>query len=257
MKKILPFLFIYSLLPTCLFSQGTWTQKSSFVNGTQLAVGFSIGNKGYIGTGSPGQNEFYQWDQTTNTWLKRAFVPNFLSNERQGAVGFSIGSKGYIGTGAGRDPIGNHLYLYDFWEWDQQTNIWTQKANFPGNPRSNATGFSIGTKGYIGTGTDGPTTYTDFWEWNQTTNTWKQKANVPGGTRLGAVGFSIGTKGYIGTGQNQATQQPSKLKDFWEWNQATNTWTQKASVGGGGSGIRPGAGVGAALAAESRYHDHQ
>lgn len=34
-------------------------------------------------------------------------------------------------------------------------DIWTQKANFPGTDRRLAAGFSIGTKGYIGTGLDG------------------------------------------------------------------------------------------------------
>ena len=40
----------------------------------------------------------------------------------------------------------------DFWEYDPTTNTWTQKANFGGTPRDGAVGFSIGSKGYIGTG---------------------------------------------------------------------------------------------------------
>ena len=34
-------------------------------------------------------------------------------------------------------------------------NTWTQKADFGGTARSSAVGFSIGSKGYIGTGYDG------------------------------------------------------------------------------------------------------
>ncbi len=74
---------------------------------------------------------------------------------RSSAVGFSIGTKGYIGTGirgGGDGWEGNYYHLKDFWEWDQATNVWTRKADLEGSGRSNAVGFSIGTKGYIGTG---------------------------------------------------------------------------------------------------------
>ena len=42
---------------------------------------------------------------------------------------------------------------------------WIQKANFPAFARAGAIGFSIGTKGYLGTGWDVPSTtyYQDFW----------------------------------------------------------------------------------------------
>ena len=76
---------------------------------------------------------------------------------------------------------------------------WTPKADFGGTGRWGAVGFSIGNKGYIGTGWDnGP--HQDFWEYNPSTDAWTQKANFGGTARYGAVGFSIGNKGYIGTG---------------------------------------------------------
>ena len=43
----------------------------------------------------------------------------------------------------------------DFWEYDPAANAWTQKADFGGTARYCAVGFSIGSKGYIGTGWDG------------------------------------------------------------------------------------------------------
>src|ERR1700733_701431 len=83
-------------------------------------------------------------------------------------------------------------------------NIWIQKQNLTGMARNGAVAFSIGTKGYVGTGDDGSTSAAskDFWEWDQATNTWSQKANAGSGIRHGAVGFSIGTKGYIGVGDS-------------------------------------------------------
>ena len=107
---------------------------------------------------------------------------------------------------------------------------WTQKANFGDTAIQGAVGFSIGTKGYIGTGnTCGyGCAVKDFWEWDQATNSWTQKASFGGTARSGAVGFSIGAKGYIGTGWNGS----NSYNDFWEWDQASNTWFQKANFPG-------------------------
>ena len=45
-----------------------------------------------------------------------------------------------------------HISTKDFWEYDPVANTWTQKADFGGAARDSAVGFSIGSKGYIGTG---------------------------------------------------------------------------------------------------------
>jgi N-acetylneuraminic acid mutarotase len=127
-----------------------WTKKIDFGGYTRNgAVGFSIGDKGYIGTGSTDQGnytrEFWEWDQATNVWTKKT---DFGGDARAGAVGFAMGDKGYIGTGYDGNPPG----YKDFWEWNQATNTWTQKTNFGGNERVDAVGVSIGNRGYIGLG---------------------------------------------------------------------------------------------------------
>jgi len=220
-KYFITILFCSSI---SLFSQGTWTQKANFGSTARfLACGFSIGTKGYIGTGDDGvkKQDFWEWDKSTDTWTQKA---NFPGTVRTDAVGFSIGNKGYIGTGG--SSVSGPFYS-DFWEYDPSANLWTQKTNFGGSARFRATGFSIGTKGYIGTGWDG-SFKNDFWEWDQATNTWTQKASFGGSVRWDAVGLSIGNKGYIGCGYATSTA----VNDFWEWDQITNIWTQKANVGG-------------------------
>jgi gliding motility-associated-like protein len=226
-----PFVIAYCLLPTanCL-SQGTWVQRANFGGGDRAAAaGFSIGTKGYIGTGmntsTVKKKDFWEWDRTTNVWTQKA---DFGGIERGFAIGFSIGMKGYIGTGFDK----NWNYCKDFWEWDQATNTWTKKANFSGAPRGLAIAFSIADKGYIGSGWNGSVNFDDFWEWDQATNTWTQKANIPGPKRDNPVAFSIANKGYVGTGNDEIP--PYKFfEDFWEWDQATNIWSQKANFPGG------------------------
>ena len=212
-------------------------RKADFANGgigNSYATGFSIGNKGYVGTGKvtavPNSNaskEFWEFDPGTNIWTQKA---DFGGAARIAAVGFSIGNKGYIGTGTA-DFSSN--YYKDFWEYDPAANTWTQKADFGGNERADATGFIIGNKGYLGTGINpGGHPTNDFWEYDPALDTWVQKASLPGETRGQAVSFSIGNKGYLGTGQKYRCCN-NDLSDFYEYNPLTNTWTRKADFGGG------------------------
>ncbi len=197
----------------------TWTQKADFGGVARVnAVGFSIGSKGYVGTGYDGnyKKDFWEFDPSTNAWTQKA---DFGGSGRYNAVGFSIGNKGYVGTGRT-----NGGFSTDFWEYDPATNVWIQKADFGGVARVNAVGFSIGSKGYAGTGTDASGSKKDFWEYNPSTNAWTQKADFGGFAKVYAVGFSIGSKGYVGTGL--------ATRDFWEYDPATNVWTQRADVGG-------------------------
>ena len=222
-------LILISLVTINTFAQDTWTAKANFGGIVRdQAVGFSIGTKGYIGTGFNGVvshnqtlNDFWEYNQATDTWTQKA---DFGGAPRLNAVGFSIGSKGYIGTGI--DSLGNNLN--DFWQYDPIGNTWTPKANFGGLARSQAIGFSIGTNGYIGIGA-GASLFNDFWEYNSLTDIWTAKANYTGLARYSSTGFAIGSKGYIGTGFDGSS---SKLKEFYEYNPATNSWTPKANFGG-------------------------
>ena len=227
--------YLLPLIVICIFIDNSsaqppnsWTQKANFGGGTRAyAVGFSIGSKGYIGTGVNSTlnpcRDFWEYDTIANTWTQKA---NFAGGTRVDAVGFSIGTKGYVGIG-----LGDSGYDYnDFWEYNPSTNVWTQKANFGGIPRDAGVGFNIGNRGYIGTGVNNSTgiVYSDFWKYNPSTNNWTQVANFAGGVRYWAVGFSIGGNGYIGTGSDGYIL----YNDFWAYDTITNTWSQKANFGG-------------------------
>jgi len=246
-------LLLMSLLLSSINSiaQGTWTQKADYGGGTvSLPItGFTMGTKAYVGTGNNGSylQDFWEWDQAIGIWVQKASFPG---NGRFSAVGFAIGNKGYIGTGS----INSGAVDYqDFWEWDSSSLVngldingnpmgaWTRKADFAGGARHGAVGFSIGNKGYIGTGSTGSTKYQDLWEYDPTNlangldvngnpmGAWIAKTNLGGVARNHAVGFSISTKGYIGTGNDASS---TNLQDFWEWDQTTDTWVQKANLSG-------------------------
>ena len=66
-------------------------------------------------------------------------------------------------------------------------------------------------------------------------DSWVQKNSLPGDGRGAPVAFAIGGKGYVGLGINFFVQGMS-LDDFWEYNPANDSWTQKADYGGGKRG---------------------
>ena len=200
-----------------------WTRKADFGGSARTgAVAISIGGKGYVGTG--GMADWWEYDPANDTWTQKA---DFGGGGRTGATGFSIGNKGYVGTGStGMDKNGFSINHKDLWEYDPGTDTWTQKADLEGLARYAAAGFSIGDKGYIGTGhLAGDFDHTDeFWEYDPVADDWTQKADFAG-VRSEAVGFSIGSKGYIGTGLSGGLWA---WNDFWEFDPASNTWTEKA-----------------------------
>jgi hypothetical protein len=122
-----------------------------------------------------------------------------------GEVVFSIGNRGYVGSG-----FGNYTFSNEFWEYNPETDTWSQKADIPGIPRSGASGFSIGNCGYIGLGMAKAVIYNDFWEYHQPSDTWRQITDC-GYSSTNAFSMTIDGKGYVGAG----ISYPSC--DFWEY----------------------------------------
>lgn len=124
----------------------------------------------------------------------------------------------------------------------QTENFWVKKADFAGLKRERAIAFTIGQLAYVGTGVDtAEIVYRDLWSYDPVADVWAQLADNPGQPRRNAIAFSIGNYGYVGTGinANSVTETgATKLKDFWQYDPALNTWTQKADYpGGGGTGV--------------------
>ncbi|MBS1657115.1 MAG: fibronectin type III domain-containing protein [Bacteroidetes bacterium] len=166
---------------------------------------------------SAGMLDLYSSSFSQGKWEQ---VTDYSGQERTNAVAFGIGGFGYVGTG---DKLLEGARK-DFWKYDPVDDIWTQIADFGGGIRSGAIGFSIGDKGYVGTGDPN---LTDFWEYDPVTNAWTEKKKFPGKTRRYGCGFSIGGKGYMGLGEGTNNFYQRK-KDWYEYDPATNQWTQKA-----------------------------
>jgi N-acetylneuraminic acid mutarotase len=219
----------------------SWVRRANAgpTNRTE-AVEFTIGGRGYMGTGRIGLlnplNDFWTYDPLTNIWTQLANVGGL---PRNAAVGFAIGNKGYIGTG---NNINSGDILTDFWEYNPDTNTWERKADIIGSARTAAVGFALGGKGYIGLGSFGNTLLSDLWQYDPNTNLWSTKNSFPGGARTGSVVFTIGDTAYIGLGVNSTFAMENTI---FPYNAATGVWgvaiaTQAGLTGGGWSSFSLG-----------------
>lgn len=193
-----------------------WTQMASFPGPSRRgAVGFAIGEYGYIGTGEPQSggsmyNDFYRYDPSTDSWNQVASMP---TPGRVSSVGFELNGYGYVGTG-GFSSWGTAQK--DFWRYNPNTNTWSQMADVGTIPRMEASGFSLNGKGYIfnGDSQSSGTNYNDMYEFDPSTGQWTQIPDFIGSARRYMAVTTHNGMAYCGLGTNG-----TNFKDFWLFDQ--------------------------------------
>jgi N-acetylneuraminic acid mutarotase len=212
----------------------TWVKMSDFPGGKrERAVAFSIGNFGYVGTGTDTaevvRKDFWQYDALNDTWTQIAELPGLA---RRDAVAFALNNLGYVGTGMSDHVSSNGLLLKDFWSYDPQLNQWDSIAPYPGNQMNGvyfATGFSVSGKGYVCGGKVGNSAYSsELWEYKPSVNAWIPRAPFPTGIRYMLSSFTIADHAYVGFG---ATEDVYK-RDLFRYNPGSNTWTPMPDLPG-------------------------
>ncbi len=98
----------------------SWVQRAPFPGTARIdAVGFALGENGYIGTGldaDSARSDFWRYNPFINKWDQRAYFGGEPRYEAVGAgVEMSNGDfRGFIGTGWGGN---SGLYYSDFWHY--------------------------------------------------------------------------------------------------------------------------------------------
>lgn len=122
------------------------------------------------------------------------------------------------------------------------TNVWVQKANYGGGPRSQVASFTIGNYGYVATGTINNPYLTQLVEssftrtlyrYDPSSDVWNRMADLPVSAyaRMDAIGFSINGKGYLCGGRKYVPYgtYDYNVADTWEYHLETNLWYQRTS----------------------------
>ncbi|MCX6312705.1 MAG: T9SS type A sorting domain-containing protein [Bacteroidetes bacterium] len=238
MNRIFAFLFIFICATSFSQTENFWTKKADFgALKRERAVAFSIFGKGYIATGVDTSetvcNDLWEYDVMLDTWTQKANLPSFV---RRDAIGFAIDGKGYVGMGVDSTESFTGIIHSDFWEYNPASNVWTQKASYPGGSGGGvyfATAFCLDHKGYVCGGKVGSATYIDeVWEYKPSTDEWTQRADFPGGVRYQLSSFVIDNLAYVGLGVDYNVYK----KDIWEYHPGSDTWIQKSDFAGGERG---------------------
>ena len=213
----------------------SWIKKADLgqaaTESRSKAVGFSIGNDGFLGTGTDlrpfGEftyQDIWRYNLTRNgTWEK---LGDFGGGPRVDAVALVLDETGFVGTG----EIGFLSLKNDFWAFNPSNteSPWTPEMT-TSFFRKGAVGFTIVDSIYIGTGTDEDgIPRQEFWRYIPGSGgSWTQIVDFPGSPREHAVGFSIENKGYIGAG-SEFPEEP--LNDFWAYDPEHNEWFEKHAI---------------------------
>jgi Uncharacterized protein conserved in bacteria len=150
---------------------GSWSAIASPSKLRAYAVAFVLdknGSKAFVTTGERDGSyltDLIMYDPSKNEWTSLRDIANTNTSEsyddkynivRSYASSFVISNKAYVSCGY------NNGVTATTWEYDPSTDLWTQKTNFEGSPRSQAVGFSINNQGFVGLGASGY--YGDFWQ---------------------------------------------------------------------------------------------
>src|SRR5580658_5427175 len=178
----------------------------------------------------------------SGNWVSRA---TFSGVAMGAGASFVINDQAYVGTGI--NPLTPNIKLTTMFQYsyakilsepygyDSAYGSWTQIADFPGQARSNAVGFSIGgTTGYIGGGlaNDGFTPLNDYYSYTPGTG-WAQidslvDQNGNSHPRFDAVAFSMDTTAFVLTG----TDNYNFYNDIYRYSPTTNTWIELPAMPG-------------------------
>lgn len=209
-----------------VFDGTAWTEKPGAnipLYTMAPTVCFTIGSKGYAGegvlAGSP--CPFYEYNILTNTWTRKA---DFPGKALFGTACFVVNGKGYVVGGNNFDE-----YTSENWEYNPANNTWTKRKSLLLN-RACASGFSIGSKGYIVNGR-----YPDDFgllhgltEYDPATDKWTNKEPLPGLARTNPAVFVIDGEAYAGGGGG--TGGGEGPTDFYRYTQSTDSWARMADM---------------------------
>jgi len=190
-------------------------------------VGFAVNGKGYVGTGHSGiysatgvpLDDFYEYDPGTNIWTQIADYPGAGGNGVYFATSFNTTNYGYVACG--KKATSN--YEKDLWQYDPVTDMWDQRANFPGGDRYNLMSFVINDTAYVGFGSDQDIFRKDLWAYDEVSNNWDQRTDCEGVARASGGTFSLNGRGFIVCGVDGGFKE-----DLWEYNSVMDRWKIRA-----------------------------
>ena len=171
----------------------TWTTVNAELGGNRKeAMGVFLNGKIYAGGGLDGapSKSFYEYNPATDTWTQKADYP--LHSTARLASATVNGKSYFVGGYAPVSSTGAARYSYQFYEYDPITNVWTEKAYYPGGSKYSMIAEGYKNEVYAGFGRNASGRSMTFYKYTPASNTWTPLA-LP---TYGAYTASINTNGF-------------------------------------------------------------
>ncbi|HEX6428706.1 MAG TPA: kelch repeat-containing protein [Niastella sp.] len=212
-----------------------WTRIADFKGGQRSqAIAFAVNNKGYVGTGLDKDlnytKDMWQYSPDSNGWAPRV---DFFGTARRDAVAFIANGNAYVATGY------DDNYLKDVWQYNASADSWSQKAGIAGSKRAEAAVFTVNNKVYLVSGNNNTSALNDLQVYDPVADTWTTLRKLTNSSdesyddkytsiiRYNAATFVIDNKAYLTTGESGSMNSHT-----WEYDAATDTWTEKTGFSG-------------------------
>jgi thermitase len=142
----------------------------------------------------------------SGTWTSRATFPPPVNI--RGVLSFALGTKGYVGVPCFIGVQCNG----PFWQYDPDTDHWTQLGNHP-SLQFQSPFFVLNGSSYVVSGNQ-------VWQYTPSSDRWTRKQDIPGADKQAGFGFAVNGLGYIGGGFYNGGA-------LWEYNPNTDTWRRR------------------------------
>jgi N-acetylneuraminic acid mutarotase len=221
----------------------TWEVSIMSMASVVPDAGFVIDSIVYLTSSATGSNSFWAFDTTNLTWTQKSNYPG--ASGKRGAFAFVVDGKGYYGGGRNYQNNGctgntstPGCYFNFFYEYNPQTDTWTQKADFPISIVG-AVGAGVGNKGYVGLGSrqkisppyDQEVNSSLWYEYDPQTDIWSVKQNF---MNFAAIDFysisntsitTLGSDIFVFGGNNNSYSSSHSTDNLYKYDTLTDTWS--------------------------------
>lgn len=222
----------------------TWEVNITSMSAITPDAGFVIDSIVYLTSSVTGSNAFWAFDTTNLTWTQKSNYPG--ASGKRGAFAFVVDGKGYYGGGrnyqndgcTGNTSITPGCYFNFFYEYNPQTDTWTQKADFPISIVG-AVAAGVGNKGYVGLGSrqkisppyDKEVNSALWFEYNHQTDIWSAKQNFMNFSVTDFYNISnssitiLGSDIFVLGGNNNNYSGSYSNDNLYKFDTLTDTWS--------------------------------